>query len=122
MSKTKVLTVRVDDELYRKLQEDSKEVGGVAQYVRELVYNFYFPKIKLDELHKLIEVRGNKTSEILKGFEERKEKIEDSIVKSRENIEHLEDLNKGFEGVMKELRGMIKKGIEEIPSYSGGKR
>lgn len=117
-----MLTFRVEEELYKKLQEDSKEVGGVAQYARELIYDFYFPKMKLEELHRAIERKGNKTSEVLKGVEERKARIEESIQKSRESVEHLQDLDRGFGNVLKELNRMVKEGIEEIPSYSGGKR
>ena len=120
MSKTKVLTVRVEEGLYRKLQEDSQEVGGVAQYVRELVYNFYYPKVKLEELHKILEVKSNKTSELLKQVEERKEKLEESIGKSKESIEHLQELEKAFNDWLKELNRMVKAGIEEIPQ--GAKR
>jgi len=117
MSKTKVLTVRVEEELYRKLQDDSKG-NGVAQYVRELVYSFYYPKVKLEELHRIIE-SSSKTSEVLRKFEERKEKIEESIHKSQESIEHLKELDREFSNSLKELARMVKEGIEEIPSYGG---
>jgi len=120
LSKTKVLAVRVEEGLYRKLQEDSQEVGGVAQYVRELVYNFYYPKVKLEELHKILEIRSNKTSELLKQVEERKEKLEESIGRSKESIEHLQALEKAFNDWLKELNRMVKAGIEEIPQ--GAKR
>lgn len=117
MSKTRVLTVRVEEELYKKLQEDSQN-EGVAQYIRGLIYDFYFPKMKLEELHRIIEHKGHKTSDVLKGVEERKARIEESIKTSKESIEHLQDLNKGFDGILKELSRMVKEGIE-IPPYGG---
>lgn len=120
MSKTRVLTVRVEENLYKKLQGEANS-QGVAQYVRGLIYDFYFPKMKLEELHRIIEHKGNKTSELLKAVEERKARIEESIKTSKESIEHLQDLNRGFDGVLKDLSRMVKEGVEEIPSHSGGK-
>lgn len=120
MSKTRVLTVRVEENLYKKLKGDANS-EGVAQYVRGLVYDFYYSRVKLEELHKTIEMKGNKISDFLKLVEERKARIEESIKTSKESIEHLQDLNRGFDGLLKDLSRMVKEGIEEFPSY-GGKR
>jgi len=122
LSKTKVLTVRVEEGLYRKLQEDSQEVGGVAQYVREILYTFLYSSVKVNELHEVLTLKSSKTSTILKQVEERQEELEKSIENSRKNVKHLEELNSSILEFMNSLNEMVKEGIEEIPMGGQGEK
>jgi len=61
--KTRVISVRLEEELYKKLEEQAKErKEAVSQYVREVLYSFHYP-----------------TEEILKKLEENKSLLDYSI-------------------------------------------
>jgi hypothetical protein len=118
--KTKVISLRIEEELYRELIKHSQKAGGVAQYVREILYTFLYSSMRVEEFHKVLVLKSSKTSNILKQVEERKEEIEKSIEASRENIKQLEEMSTSISGVLNDLNRMVREGIEEIPA--GGKR
>ena len=59
--RTRVLTVRVENELYEELIKHSQKAGGVAQYVREILYTFLYSSVKVNELHEVLTLQSSKT-------------------------------------------------------------
>ena len=91
--KTRVLTVRVEEGLYKELQKQAKKRGGsVAQYTRELIYSFHYP-----------------TGEILGRLEENKNKLDYSIENAREYLGRLivysDDLKEAITDFEKKIDG-----------------
>lgn len=113
--KTKVVGVRLPEAIYKEIEKQASERGNtLSQYIRELVYSFYYPAYRLQALNKIIEMKSNKTSDFAKAFEERKIELEKSIEKSKGYIKELEGLGKYFEETLQAVNEMIKKGVKEF--------
>ena len=117
--KTKVVGVRLPEAIYKEIEKQASGEGNtISQYIRELVYSFYYPAYKLQVLNKVIEMRGSKTSEFAKAVEERKRELEESIEKSKGYTGKLEGLSKMFEGTLADVNELIKKGVKEFETHS----
>lgn len=117
--KTKVVGVRLPEAIYKEIEKQASEKGNtISHHIRELVYSFYYPAYKLQALNKVIEMRGNKTSEFAKAVEERKREIEKSIEKSKGYTGKLEGLSKMFEDTLADVNELIKKGVKELETNS----
>jgi hypothetical protein len=117
--KTKVVGVRLPEAIYKEIEKQASERGNsISQYIRELVYSFYYPAYRLQALNKLIEVKGSKTSEFAEALEERKAELEKSIEQSRGYLGKLEGLEKVFNEMLADVKELIKKGVKEFETSS----
>lgn len=97
--KTRVLTVRVEEGLYKELQKQAKKRGrSVAQYTRELIYSFHYP-----------------TGEIVNRLEENKVKLDYSIENAREYLETLIEYSQSLQNAMEDFGKKIEGGAIQFP-------
>ena len=97
--KTRVISVRLEEELYKKLEEQANErKEAVSQYVREVLYSFHYP-----------------TEEILKRLEENKNRIDYSIQNAGEYIDRLMGFSQDLQGALQDFQRKVEGGAIQFP-------
>jgi predicted DNA-binding protein len=97
--KTKVISVRLEEELYKELElQAKKRKEAVSQYVRELLYSYHYP-----------------TEEILKRLEENKSRIDYSIENAGEYLDKLMGFSDDLEEAIKDFGRKVQGGAIQFP-------
>ena len=97
--KTRVISVRLEEELYKKLEEQANErKEAVSQYVREVLYSFHYP-----------------TEEILKRLEENKNRIDYSIQNAGEYIGRLLNFSEDLQEALEDFQRKVEGGVIQFP-------
>lgn len=97
--KTRVISVRLEEELYKKLEEQAKErKEAVSQYVREVLYSFHYP-----------------TEEILKKLEENKSLLDYSIQNAGEYLDKLMGFSEDLQVAIKDFERKVDGGAIQFP-------
>lgn len=97
--KTKVISVRLEEELYKELELQAKErKEAVSQYVRELLYSYHYP-----------------TEEILKRLEENKSRIDYSIQNAGEYIDRLLNFSETLQEALEDFGRKVEGGAIQFP-------
>jgi hypothetical protein len=97
--KTKVISVRLEEELYKELELQANErKEAVSQYVRELLYSYHYP-----------------TEEILKRLEENKSRIDYSIQNAGEYIDRLLNFSETLQEALEDFGRKVEGGAIQFP-------
>lgn len=97
--KTKVISVRLEEELYKELEAQAqKRKEAISQYVREVLYSFHYP-----------------TEEIVNKLEENKSRLDYSIQNAGEYLEQLESFSSNLQEALIDFQRKIKGGVIQFP-------
>lgn len=97
--KTKVISVRLEEELYKELEAQAKKrKEAISQYVREVLYSFHYP-----------------TEEIVNKLEENKSRLDYSIQNAGEYLGELESFSRNLQEALIDFQRKIKGGVIQFP-------
>jgi iron-sulfur cluster repair protein YtfE (RIC family) len=97
--KTKLISVRLEEELYKELEAQAKKrKEAVSQYVREVLYSFHYP-----------------TEEILKRLEENKSRLDYSIQNAGEYIDRLLNFSETLQEALEDFGRKVEGGAIQFP-------
>jgi len=113
-SKTKVISLRVEEAIHNELERQAEAEGmNISSLVREMVYAFVY-SARHDEINDVIQVEGDSTTELLEKMESRIKLIKRSLHKAKNYTEQLEDMEDMFDNVYISLDEALKKGAKKI--------
>jgi predicted DNA-binding protein len=97
--KTKVISLRIEEELYRELEKySSKKSIAIAQYVREILYSYHYP-----------------TKETISMLEDNKVKLDSSIENAREYFEKLMEYSDYLRTAIDDFEKKVNSGAIQFP-------
>ena len=101
--KTKVISLRIEEGLYRELEKYSSKRGvSIAQYMREILYSYHYP-----------------TKETISMLEENKVKLDSSIENAREYFERLMEYSDYLRNAIDDFEKKVNSGAIQFPLRKG---